>query len=82
VRLLGGEQVADPRVTTSTIAYATRLALVKWDASQIQMRFFSQEISGNGGFGGRARIGSPGSCTRFFRATRSTVDGLTNTVPV
>ena len=42
-------------VTTSTIAYATRLHLVKWVTSQIQIRFFSQAISGNAGFPGHRR---------------------------
>jgi hypothetical protein len=78
--LLAGEQVADP--TTSTIAYASRLARVKWVASHIQIRFFSHGTSGNAGKTGRARIGSPGSSTRCLSATRSGVEGDTNTVPV
>ena len=51
-------------------------------ASQIQILLRSHGISGNAGAFGRGRTGSPGSVTRCLSATRSTVEGETNTVPV
>jgi len=51
-------------------------------ASHIQILFFSQEISGNGSFGGRGRNRSPSSLTRCLSATRNSVEGETNTVAV
>src|SRR5205807_7876483 len=84
VRLLGRDQVADP-VTGDDVDDRVGdplAARVKWVASQIQIRLRSHGTSGNTGTCGRGRTGSPGSSTRFFSATRRTVDGATNTVPV
>ena len=82
-RLLGRDQVADPvaghhvddRVGDPLGAREVR-------ASQIQMRLRSHGTSGNTGTFGRGRTGSPGSVTRCLSATRNSVEGETNTVPV
>jgi hypothetical protein len=51
-------------------------------ASQIQIRSHSHGTWGRAAITGRGRNGSPGNWTLCLSATRSTVDGDTNTVPV
>ena len=81
--LLASEQVADPVARNDVDdRVGDPLARGKCDASQIQMRLRSHGTSGNAGLAGRGRNGSPGSATRCLSATRNSVEGETNTVPV
>jgi len=86
VRLFAGEQVADP-VAGHDIDDRVGDPLAAREVGRVpdpDAILLPRNLGtcGNAGIAGRGRNGSPGSTTLCLSATRNSVEGETNTVPV